>query len=684
MSTRVNRLASESSPYLRAHAQNPVNWHPWGPEAFARARAEDKPVFVSVGYMACHFCHRMERESFEDDRIAEFLNVHFICIKVDREQRPDLDRIYMDATVALSGSGGWPMSVFVTEAQEPFFAGTYFPPDDSSGRISFRALLERIVELWRDERAALLTQAEALSAHLKQSAPRGTVQEPNCELLLKGLRDELSSSYDRRFGGFGTAPKFPPSSLLGLLLSRSARGREPELREMVCTTLDGMKNGGLYDSLGGGFARYSTDARWQIPHFEKMLTDNAMLAQIYLEASLCTGNPEYRSIAGETLDFVLRELEQPGGGYATSLDADSEGVEGKYYLWSHEQLSELLPPKEALWFMVHHGIALDLPEDRGQVLFVSRGLAETAQMLEVPEDTLCSSLERSRRVLVAVRERRPRPLVDDQLITAYNGLMIGAMAEGARVLAEPRYLASARAAAEVVTAARLGPDGGLFRVIRQGHASQPGFLDDYAYLADGLLTLFEASGELSMLERARQLVERMLIDFEDPESGGLFSIGRDHDTVLFRPREQHDGALPNANAVAARALLRLGRHLERSDYVFCARRLLGALGDGMARFPRAAATALEVWCRLTEPPLEIVLLGHPGTSDFEALRSELGRHYLPNRVLCPLDVAKGDRHPLAKGRGMLDGCATVYLCQDSVCELPITGVEQLRERLRTR
>src|SRR3954463_3820944 len=521
-----NRLASETSPYLLQHAHNPVAWYPWGPEALTRAAAENKPILLSIGYAACHWCHVMERESFENDAIAAQMNEGFICIKVDREERPDLDEVYMAATVALSGSGGWPMTVFLTPDQQPFFAGTDFPPVDKYGRPGLPTLLKNIQELWQGERSTLVQQAAELASHIAEqsrvAAPRAIGRE-----ALQAAARQLRGSFDERHGGFGKAPKFPPSSALALLLRHHRNAPDQSLRQMVTATLDGMKNGGLYDHLAGGFARYSTDERWLVPHFEKMLYDNAQLASVYLEAYQVTRDPEYARVARETLDYVIREMQEPNGAYYSATDADSEGVEGKFFVWTLDELIEILGPEPAEHFAAYYDVTPQGNWEGQNVLNTPRPLERVAEELGVPAPVLQAELERSKKLLYQARKRRVPPLLDDKILTSWNGLMVSAMASGYRVLGHRHYLDSARRAADSLLARMTRPDGGLFHTARGERAHVAGFLEDYAFLCDGLLSLYEVAGEARYLLEAERLAQRLLQDFDDEASGAFFNTAKD-------------------------------------------------------------------------------------------------------------------------------------------------------------
>jgi uncharacterized protein YyaL (SSP411 family) len=676
-----NHLAGETSPYLLQHKNNPVDWHAWGPEALERAKNEDKPIFLSIGYSACHWCHVMERESFESRAVADVLNRYFVSIKVDREERPDLDEVYMAATVALSGGGGWPMSVFLLPDQRPFFAGTYFPPNDRWGKPGFVTLLLRIAELWETKRDDLAHEAEALAEHVRRgfdSESPGTVERESRERAV----ESLARVFDETYGGFGPAPKFPPCAALSLLLRHHASGDDVRSLEMARVTLDAMKDGGIYDQLGGGFARYSTDERWLVPHFEKMLYDNAELSRVYLEALAVTGEPEYERVARETLDYVVREMQGPEGGYFSATDADSEGEEGKFFVFTLDEVQAALDREAAEHFAHFYDVSVEGNWEGRSILHRPRRIEDAATALGIRPEALARSLADSRAKLYAARNERVPPLLDDKVIGAWNGLMIGAMAEGFRVLRDPRYLDSAERAARFALSTLRRPDGGLYRTFRAGRAHVDGYLEDYAYLGDALLTLYEAGGGSDLLDRSLELGERMVRDFGDGD-GAFFSTAKGHEALVARPRDGHDGAIPNANAVGARLLVRLSRHLDRDDLAARARAALTAYGKLIGRAPRAFATALMALELLEGPPVEIAIVGGRGSADREALEAGLGRRFLPNRIVALLDPAQPPAvlPPLLREKGLVKGKAALYVCRSFTCSAPITEPSALSRAL---
>jgi uncharacterized protein YyaL (SSP411 family) len=680
MSAPRNRLAGSTSPYLLQHAGNPVDWYPWGEEALARARDEGRPILLSIGYSACHWCHVMAHESFEDPVIAALMNAHFVCIKVDREERPDLDDIYMAATVAMNhGQGGWPMTVFLTPDQRPFFAGTYFPPEDRHGRPGFPAILRRIAELWLDNRAALERVGEELTAHLREAAAPvpGSV---DMAAATAHLMDRLERSFDPRWGGFGAAPKFPPATLLRLLLALHRADGNPRALEMVRRTLDGMARGGMYDQLGGGFCRYATDEEWLVPHFEKMLYDNALLARAYLEGYQVTGDPFYRQVAAETLDYVLREMTDSAGGFHSATDADSEGVEGKFFVWTPDEFTAVLgaeAPLAAAWFDVTRAGNWE----GHNVLRTPRPLAEVAAAFDLEPAEAARRIAAARTTLYAARLGRVPPGLDDKVLTAWNGLMIGALAEGARVLGEDRWLVAARGAAEFVLGALRREGGGLLRTWRRGTAHLDAYLEDYAFLGSGLLDLYEAGGGDRYLAEARGLAERLLADFAAP-GGGFFSTAAGHESLLVRHREGHDGAIPSANAVAALLLARLAAHDGREEWRRAAEAALEAWGAAIAREPRAFAQSLLALAFLREGPVELAFIGpadHPGLA---ALRRQTAAHFLPHRIIEQWDPGPGaSPRPLLAGKHLVEGHPALYVCRDFSCRAPVTDPRDVASAL---
>ena len=624
----MNRLGAETSPYLLQHADNPVDWYPWGAEALERARAEDRPILLSIGYAACHWCHVMEHESFEDEATAAVMNEHFVSVKVDREERPDLDAIYMDAVVALTGHGGWPMTVFLTPAGEPFYGGTYYPPERRHGLPSFRDVLAAVATAYREQRGDVARQADALVVALRRSAELAPSREPLTEGVLGQAARGLRSGFDRRYGGWGRAPKFPAASTLEFLLRRG----DDDSLAMVRTTLDGMAAGGMYDLVGGGFHRYSVDAEWLVPHFEKMLYDNALLAATYLHGWLVLDDDRYRAVAEETLDYLLRELGLPEGGFASAQDADTQGVEGLTFTWTEEEGAppELLQPFE-------HG--------RG----VIRGKLDPA----------------TRRRLFDIRERRTKPLRDDKAVAGWNGLALAALAEGARRLDRDDLLDAARALGEFLLGPLSAPDGRLHRTWRAGQARGTGYLEDYADVAHGLVELHVATGEVRWLEEANRLARLAVELFGDEERGGFFLTPSDGEDLVARTKDLDDHPTPSGNSMLAHVLLRLARiygddELERRA-VSVFRLVHRALGEAPSAFGWTLC-ALDLYF---SPRREIAIVGPPSS---EVARTALAG-FDPNAVVA---FGPADGVPLLEGKDLVDGRPAVYVCERFACRAPVT------------
>jgi uncharacterized protein YyaL (SSP411 family)/aryl-alcohol dehydrogenase-like predicted oxidoreductase len=675
----TNRLIHETSPYLLQHAHNPVDWYPWGEEALRRAKEENRPILLSIGYSSCHWCHVMERESFEDESIAALMNKHFVCVKVDREERPDLDEIYMAATVTLNhGQGGWPMTVFLTPDQQPFFAGTYYPPTDKYGRPGFPTLLKRIADLWERDRDTARQQAAQLTERLRQQSHRAAPL-PVGEAEIAAAAAHFAASFDPVHGGFGPAPKFPAATGLSLLLRYHRRTGDAHVLHMVRTTLDAMARGGIYDQIGGGFARYSTDERWLVPHFEKMLYDNALLARTYLEAFQVTEDPFYARIATEVLDYILREMTSPEGGFYSATDADSEGEEGKFFVWAPGEIEAILGAEEARRFCAYYDITPPGNWEGKSIPNVRRTLEQAAARLGISAEELQASLDRSRPKVYEARRRRVPPGLDDKILTAWNGMMISAMAEGSRVLEDRRYVEAAVRAADFLLATLVKPDGRLLRTYRTGKAHLDAYLEDYAYLSEALIDLYEASGTPRYLHEAARLAEILMDEFTDEETGALYTTARDHEALILRRREGTDGATPSGNAVAASALARLSFHLDRADLRSAAERAIIAYGKQISLYPHAFAKSLAVIDLLLEGPVELALIGTPGEDRFETLRREVGRHYLPNRIIAHHDPSAGDPppFPLLQGKGLVNGRAALYICRNFACRAPIGDPAQI-------
>jgi uncharacterized protein YyaL (SSP411 family) len=624
----VNRLADETSPYLLQHADNPVDWYPWGEEALGRARDEDRPILLSIGYAACHWCHVMEHESFEDAPTAALMNEHFVNVKVDREERPDLDAVYMEAVVALSGHGGWPMTVFLTPAGEPFYGGTYYPPEPRHGMPSFRQLLDSIAEAWRDRRDDVSRAAGQLVEAVRHSGQLRPSLDPLTESVLTAAERNLAATFEPAYGGWGRAPKFPNAPALEFLLRREGEAA----RAMVVKTLDEMAAGGMYDLLGGGFHRYSVDDRWLVPHFEKMLYDNALLAAAYLHGWLATGTDRYRQVAGETVEYMLRELLLPEGGFASAHDADTEGVEGLTFTWTEEEGAPagLLEPFE-------HGRSIirgDLDE------------ATRARLLEI-------------------REQRPKPLRDDKAIASWNGLALAALAEAGRRLGRPDWIDAARVLGDFLLGPLSGADGRLRRSFREGRTSGEGYLDDYANVAHGLLELHVATGELRWLREADRLARLAVELFADDERGGFFLSPADGEQLVARTKELDDHPLPSGNSMLSHVLLRLARLYGEDELERQGVSVLRLLRPALERAPSSFGWGLVALDLHLSPPHELAIVGPVGS---DVARAAL-EPWQPRAVVA---VGPADDVPLLAGKELVDGRPAVYVCERFACRAPVT------------
>jgi uncharacterized protein len=648
----MNRLAHETSPYLLQHKDNPVDWHPWGEEALGRARDQNKPVLVSIGYSACHWCHVMERESFEDPAVAAVMNDAFVCIKVDREERPDVDAIYMDAVQAMTRHGGWPLNAFLTPEGVPFFAGTYFPPEPRQGMPSWRMVLEGVAKAWDEQRDQIIDGAERIVGHLQATA---RMEAPDAEIDPAGLDRAVSTlrrGYDAEHGGWGGAPKFPAASTIEFLLRRGER-------QMALHTLRRMAGGGMYDQVGGGFARYSVDARWVVPHFEKMLYDNALLARTYLHAFQVSGEPFFERVTRETLDWALRELRQDEGGFASALDADSEGIEGKFYVWRVEEVREALGPL-ADTAIEHFGMS-DAGNFEGANIAV-RATGDPDRLDEIKAG------------LLAARERRVRPGLDDKRLTSWNALMISALADAGATLGEPRYRDAAVAAAEFVLRDLRDADGRLLRSYNHCRAHLDAYLEDHAFLLEALLTLYESTFDPRWFTEARALADQILDRFEDGERGGFFSTASDHEPLIARRKELEDHPIPSGSSSAAFGLLRLARLTGEARYEDAALghiRLLHALAPEHAGAFGHLLSAIDF---LLADVREVALVG----DDRAPLEQVVREAFRPHVVLAG---GAADGVPLLEGREPVGGRAAAYVCERFTCLRPVTEPDELRRLL---
>ena len=667
----TNHLAAESSPYLLQHAHNPVNWFPWGDDALQKAKEEDKPILLSIGYSACHWCHVMEHESFEDTSIAEQMNNNFINIKVDREERPDLDQIYMSAVQLMTGSGGWPLTIFLTPDAKPFYGGTYFPPDDRYNRPGFRRVLATISEAYRERRDEVVKNAQTLIEQINSQSTRADAHgQINLELMEQAQRG-IASNFDTNHGGFGSAPKFPPSMTIDFLLRHHHRTDNEVSLRMANLTLHKMAFGGIYDQLGGGFHRYSTDERWLAPHFEKMLYDNALLGRVYIDAFQVTGLPLYQRIVEETLDFVEREMRDPEGGFYSTLDADSEGVEGKFYVWNQDEFAEVVGPNADILARY-----LDVTEHgnfEGQnILNVPLFPDAFAKNEGISSDRLDEWMNLARRRLLERRETRVRPGRDEKILTDWNGLMLRTYADAAACFGRSDYRQIAESNAEFMLSVMWNGKR-LLHSFKDGEARFNAYVDDYANLADGLLGLYELTFEERWLEACIQLTEHMIENFWDEQHGGFFFTSNDHEALVARTKEYFDNATPSGNSVAADLLARLGKLLDRRDFTDKSERICQSVTDYIRRFPSGFGRMLAAGDFLTGPSREVALAGQP-----DPFLPALRRLYLPRTV-----VAAGDSDHIAllENRDPIDGKPTAYVCENYVCSKPTTEVSVFQSLL---
>ena len=681
--SKPNRLTGQKSPYLLQHALNPVDWHPWGDEAFQKAVAEDKPIFLSIGYSTCHWCHVMERESFENTAVASYLNEHFIAVKVDREERPDVDHIYMTVCQALTGSGGWPLTVVLTPDRRPFFAGTYFPPETRFGRPGLLELLHQLVSAWDDQRGRVDESAAKIVEAIQPEFAGLPGERPGEEILTAAF-EHLLQRFDEEYAGFGSAPKFPTPHQLTFLLRYWKRTGDGRALEMADRTLRAMRRGGLYDQIGFGFHRYSTDREWLVPHFEKMLYDQALLLFAYAEAYQATRDPLFGSVAREIATYVLRDLTSPEGAFLSAEDADSEGEEGKFYVWTEAEIREVLGAEDAALFGRVFGV-----EAKGNWIDHAIGRMPGTNILHLWADpaalerefgeepaALGRRLEDARAKLFEARGRRPRTYKDDKVLTAWNGLMIAALARASAALEEPRFAAAAERAAAFVDKRLVGSGGRLLARWRDGEAAHLAYLDDHAFLAWGMLELYEATFQVRHLERAIDLVRAMDHLFWDRRGGGYYFAGEDGETLLARAKEIYDGAQPSGNSVAALVLLRLGRMTGNGAYEERAEALFRAFGGSLARLPAAHTQLLIALEFALGPTREIVISGAAAAEDTRGLVSAVRSRYLPRAVTLLRDDA--DAAPLARvapftaAQESVGGRATAYVCENFACSAPVT------------
>jgi len=680
-----NRLASETSPYLLQHKDNPVDWYPWGAEALERARSEDRPILLSVGYSACHWCHVMEHESFADPEIANLMNGSFVNIKVDREERPDIDSIYMTAVQQMTGHGGWPMTVFLTPQGEPFYGGTYFPPDSRHGLPSFRQVLLGVRDAYLHRRGEVHRTAAELSTHLIAGVTVNPEAAPLEKSMLHRAFHLIAARFDSPLGGFGGAPKFPQPMTLDFLLRYWYRTGSEEALAMVDRTLEGMAAGGIHDQIGGGFHRYSVDARWLVPHFEKMLYDNALLGRTYLRAFQVTDREDFRRVTEEILGFVEREMLHAQGGFFSSLDADSEGIEGKFYVWSAREIDSALGPEEGRLFRLVYGVTEGGNWEGSNILNRPRRLDAVAEEAGVEVAWLEEVIERTRCKLYEIRSRRVWPGRDEKIIMSWNAMMLHTFAESAKVLESDRYRKIAVANAEFLLR-DLRVDGRLLRTWRDGSSKIDGFLEDHALLLEALLAVYEATFDLRWVEEARWIGDQIIEHFWSADEEVFYDTRKDGERLVVRPRDIHDNAMPSGTSSAVQGLIRLARLTGVAEYESIALRVLGRMADVACQIPQAFGHLLGALAAAISPPLEIAIVGDAHTDETHALLRGVRRRFLPDATIAfrPFDSDEQEisrRIPLLAGRTGVERRATAYVCEQYTCLRPVTSAEELESEL---
>ena len=685
----TNRLIDETSPYLLQHAHNPVDWYPWGEEALNLAKELDKPILLSIGYSACHWCHVMERESFENEEIAAIMNKHYINIKVDREERPDLDEIYMSAVQIMTGSGGWPMTVFLTPDRKPFYGGTYFPPDDRYGRPGFPKLLVAVKDAYQNKRADIDEQAEKLVSHINQiSNPKSVDDLLLDDKIIEQAFYHYQNRFDSQHGGFGQAPKFPPGMGLILLLRYWKRSGNSRALHIVEFTLEKMARGGMYDQLGGGFHRYSTDEIWLVPHFEKMLYDNSLLTVAYLEAFQATSKPFYREVVEETLDYVLREMyNQQNGGFYSTQDADSEGVEGKFFVWTPGEVEQILGQADAKIFCDFYDVTDHGNFEHQNILWVKTPADLYAKKIKIDQANLVNILNRCKKKLFEIRDKRIKPGLDDKILTSWNGLMIRSMGLAYQILGDLRYLEAAEKSAKFILTELVQKNGHLLRTHRAGKSHLNACLEDYSYFIAGLIELYQASFDPYWLREADRLNQIMISQFWDPQNGGFFFTGKDYPELIVRSKSAYDGATPSGASMAIHVLLRLAILLNQPDLIEKAKTTFSLYDHAMKTAPSGSAQMLCGVDFLIDTPKEIAIIGNPLSEQTQEILKDIHRRFVPNKVVALLNPNTEDRQkieeliPLLASKTSIDGKTTIYVCQNYACQLPTTDVGDLDKLL---
>lgn len=678
----TNRLINESSPYLLQHAENPVDWYPWGPEALEKAKREDKPIFLSIGYSACHWCHVMAHEDFENEEIAEIMNENFVNIKVDREERPDLDDIYQKVCQMMTGSGGWPLSVFLTPDQKPFFAGTYFPPDSRYGTPGFASILRQLSDTYKNNRATIERQTKIIMDGLAQTTEFTLPPTKLEKTLLDEAAINLLQSSDNINGGFSTAPKFPNASNLSFLLRYYDLSKISRFRDFVLLTLDKMASGGIHDHVGGGFHRYSTDSKWFAPHFEKMLYDNALIPLVYIEAFQITGDKKYAGIASRTLDYILREMTRVNGGFYSTQDADSEGVEGKYYTWKKYEIMEALGNDGDI-FCTHYGVTEGGNFEGSNILHVSVPAETLAKKLSKSSDEIERILSEGREKLLQIREKRVKPGKDEKILTSWNGLMISAFAKGYRVTGNNTYLEAARKAVEFIESTLADGDV-LKRTFKNDQTKLDGYLDDYAFCLNGLLDLFETDSNAKYLYRTVAYADHMIRHFWDVSNGDFFFTSDNHEKLIVRTKSVYDLSVPSGNSMAALALLRLYHYTQNEDYYKKAEKVLSTNATMAAENPFAFGQLLNVVFTYVRKPVEVTLIRN--SSNTTDVTSWINKQFIPEGIFATADADSINQlHDIAFFKGkeaVKEKPVTVYVCKDFTCSLPLHTIEDIKNNLK--
>jgi uncharacterized protein YyaL (SSP411 family) len=675
----TNRLIHETSPYLLQHAHNPVDWYPWSDEAFQKARAENKPILLSIGYSACHWCHVMERESFENEQIARLMNELFVNIKVDREERPDLDEIYMNAVQMMTGRGGWPMTMFLTPDGKPFYGGTYFPPEDRYNVPGFPKILRGVANAYHNQPQDVENSVDQILSRLKSMSRSAESAEPfDAGIIIRGA-EQLAQAHDSRHGGFGQAPKFPNAGVYELFLRAYHRSKNPRFLDIITFTLTKMAEGGIYDHLGGGFHRYSVDEKWLVPHFEKMLYDNAQLVRIYAQVYQITGEPRFKHVVEETVEYILREMFQPQGGFYSTQDADSEGVEGKFFVWSPDELKNILGEETAEMFSRIYDVTEAGNFEHENILHPILTPEQASKYFNRGVDEILSVLSDAKRKLFAHREKRIKPFRDEKLITAWNGLMLSGLAEAIKITGNADHRQAAMRTVEFIFS-QMFHDGRLLHTYKDGVAKILGYLDDYAFLAVGLLDLFEATFDRSLLGRARQLADIMVAEFWDDKDGAFFYTGKSHEQLISRAKPAFDASVPSGNSMAAQLLLRLYHYSNHEDFLKKAETVLRSYRDAMAAQPFGLAHMLGALDFYLAQPKEIVIVGEPNDPATVELLNGVHSHFLPNSTLQWVrpDESLDNIAPLLKGKSQVNGKATAYVCHSFTCSAPVTTWEDLK------